>query len=97
MDRAEFIRVAARKAAAGPLSGTAPATSASALRVVHFGDTPNDVRAAAAAGALPVGLATGAFSQQQLRDAAAAAGVAHSAVVLPDLRDTAAVLRAMGL
>jgi phosphoglycolate phosphatase len=68
-----------------------------APRVVHFGDTPNDVRAAAAAGALPVALATGAFSAQQLRAAAAAAGVAHTAVVLPDLRDTAAVLRAMGL
>ena len=89
IDRAEFIRVAARKAASVLSGGTA--------RVVHFGDTPNDVRAAAAAGALPVALATGAFSVAQLRAAAHAAGVGSTAVVLDDLRDTAAVLKAMGL
>jgi hypothetical protein len=89
IDRAEFIRVAARKAA-GVLSG-------GAARGVHFGDPPHDGRAAAAAGALPVALATGAFSVAQLRAAAQAAGVGSTAVVLDDLRDTAAVLKAMGL
>ena len=36
--------------------------------MVHFGDTPNDVKAAVAAGALPVGLATGAFTLQARRE-----------------------------
>jgi phosphoglycolate phosphatase-like HAD superfamily hydrolase len=95
VDRAEFIRVASRKAAALP--GANGGGAGLAHRVIHFGDTPNDVRAAAAAGALPVGLATGAFTLAQLREAAVAAGVADTAVLLPDLRDTAAVLKAMGL
>jgi phosphoglycolate phosphatase len=90
IDRAEFIRVAARKAAGAFGAGVAP-------RIIHFGDTPNDVRAAAAAGAQPVALATGAFTLQQLRDSAAGCGVGATAIILPDLRDTAAVLAAMGL
>jgi phosphoglycolate phosphatase-like HAD superfamily hydrolase len=64
---------------------------------VHFGDTPNDIKAAAAAGALPVALATGAFTVAQLRQAAQAAGVGATTIVLDDLRDTAAVLKAMGV
>jgi hypothetical protein len=89
IDRAEFIRVAARKAAGALSGGTA--------RVVHFGDTPNDIKAAAAAGALPVALATGAFTVAQLRQAAQAAGVGATTIVLDDLRNTAAVLKAMGV
>ena len=90
IDRAEFIRVAARKAvAAGRL--------AAAHRIVHFGDTPNDIKAAAAAGALPVGLATGAFTLAELRRAAEEAGVGRSAVVIEGLKDTEGVLRAIGL
>ena len=38
-----------------------------------------------------------ASSLAQLRDAAAGAGVGDTAVLLPDLRDTAAVLQAIGL
>jgi len=116
IDRAEFIRVAARKAvrhlnkaphvfshfcadtvydpvaacvqiASGRLSGPP--------RIVHFGDTPNDVKAAAAAGAVPVGLATGAFSLDQLRATAEKLGVQRSAILLADLRDTKAVLAAL--
>jgi phosphoglycolate phosphatase len=89
IDRAEFIRVATRKAvASGRLSGPP--------RIVHFGDTPNDVKAAASAGAVPVGLATGAFTLDQLRATAAALGVQGTAVMLRDLKDTAAVLAALG-
>lgn len=90
IDRAEFIRVAARKAvAAGKL--------APAHRIVHFGDTPNDIKAAVSAGALPVGLATGAFTLAQLRRAAEEAGVGKTAVLVEGLKDTEGVLRAIGL
>ena len=58
---------------------------------MHIGDTPFDLKAAAAAGALPVGVATGIFSKEEL----AAAGVA-GAVILDDLSDLEASLRAMG-
>lgn len=84
IDRAEFIRVAIRKAVASSHLSGAP-------RVVHFGDTPNDVRAALAAGALPVGLGTGAYTLAQLR---ASAGGQH-ALFLDDLSDTAAVMTAI--
>lgn len=86
VDRAEFIRVAIGRAAALPLFGGA------APRTVHFGDTPNDVRAALAVGALPVGLATGAYSLAQLRAAAGGA----TAILLDGLDDTQSVLRAIG-
>jgi phosphoglycolate phosphatase-like HAD superfamily hydrolase len=55
---------------------------------VVIGDTPLDVACAAAGGARSVGVATGAFTVEQLRDAGADA-------VFPDLSDTAAVLRAL--
>lgn len=66
-------------------------------RIVHFGDTPNDIKAAVAAGAVPVGLATGAFSLEQLRDAARKLGAEGTAVLLPDLTDTGRVLDAIDL
>jgi phosphoglycolate phosphatase len=55
---------------------------------VLIGDTPNDIEAAATAGAGSVGVATGSFTMQQLMDAGAE-------VVLPDLADTAAVVSAV--
>jgi len=55
---------------------------------VLIGDTPEDVGAAASAGARSVGVATGRFTMQQLIDAGAG-------VVLPDLTDTEAVLGAV--
>lgn len=51
-----------------------------------IGDTPSDVRAAHAIGALAVAVATGTFSEDQLRDAGAD-------TVVPDLADTDALLR----
>jgi phosphoglycolate phosphatase-like HAD superfamily hydrolase len=53
--------------------------------VIVVGDTPHDVACALAAGARPVGVATGSFSAQQLRDSGAE-------TVFEDLSDTNAFL-----
>ena len=55
-------------------------------RVLVVGDTPHDVACAFAAGAVPVAVATGSYTSDQLR----AAGAEH---VFEDLSDTAAFLR----
>ena len=54
--------------------------------VIVVGDTPHDVACALAAGARPVGVATGPFSVQQLRESGAE-------TVFEDLSDTDAFLR----
>ena len=54
--------------------------------VIVIGDTPHDVECALAAGARPVGVATGSFSAQQLRDCGAR-------IVFEDLSDTNAFLK----
>jgi phosphoglycolate phosphatase len=80
--RADLVPIARRNAAArygADFGGRA---------TVIIGDTPNDVTAATATGARAVGVATGAFSMQQL----AATG---ADVVLPDLTDTDRVLAAI--
>lgn len=92
-DRARFIEVAAERAlrtAAAAKLACSP-SSPSVARKVHVGDTPFDLKAARAAGALPVGVATGVFSRGELE----AAGV-PGAVILDDLSDLEASLRAMG-
>jgi phosphoglycolate phosphatase-like HAD superfamily hydrolase len=61
-----------------------PAVAADDVLVV--GDTPHDVACAHAAGALPVGVATGGYSVEDLRKSGAN-------VVFEDLRDTPAFLR----
>ena len=53
--------------------------------VVVIGDTPSDVACADAVGALPVAVATGGYSVEQLRATGAP-------IVLEDLSDTAAFL-----
>jgi phosphoglycolate phosphatase-like HAD superfamily hydrolase len=101
-DRARFVEIAAERALRTAAAADAAAASASSssfpsssppvvARKVHVGDTPHDLRAAAAAGALPVGVATGIFSREEL----VAAGV-PGAVILDDLSDLEASLRAMG-
>jgi len=80
--RADLVPVARANAAHrydADFSGTA---------TVLIGDTPNDIEAAAASGARAVGVASGSFTMQQLRDAGAE-------VVLPDLTDTGVVLGAV--
>ena len=54
--------------------------------VIVVGDTPHDVACALAAGARPVGVATGSFSVQQLRDSGAE-------TVFEDLSDTESFLK----
>jgi phosphoglycolate phosphatase len=53
---------------------------------IVIGDTPHDVACALAAGARPIGVATGGFTVQQLRDCGAEN-------VFADLSDTDAVLK----
>ena len=82
-DRAELVRVAAARAEQhghGPLG-----------RRVHVGDAPMDVKAAAAAGAHPLGVTTGIYTAAQLEDACPAA------TVLAGLHDLPRVLQALGL
>lgn len=55
-------------------------------RVIVIGDTPFDIECARVAGAKSIGVATGGFTVEQLREAGADE-------VLPDLSNTAAVLR----
>jgi len=80
--RADLVPVA-RQLAAGrygaDFSGTA---------TVLIGDTPNDIEAAATAGARSVGIATGSFTMQQLIDAGAD-------VVLADLTDADLLVAAL--
>ena len=80
--RADLVPVARANAARrydADFSGTA---------TVLVGDTPNDIEAAAVSGARAVGVASGSFTMQQLRDAGAE-------VVLPDLANTGAVIGAV--
>ena len=51
-----------------------------------IGDTPHDVACARAVGAVPIAVATGTFTVDQLRDSGAE-------IVFEDLSDTDAVLR----
>jgi phosphoglycolate phosphatase len=69
-DRAQLVALAARRAA----RGREPA------RVLVVGDTPLDVAAALACGFVPVGVATGYYSQDDLRQAGAS-------LVFPDFSD----------
>jgi phosphoglycolate phosphatase len=66
------------RACGGPAVGPA--------EVIVVGDTPHDVACALAAGARPVGVATGSFSVQELRDSGAE-------TVFDDLSDTDAFLK----
>ncbi|KAL6779565.1 hypothetical protein ACKKBG_A12780 [Auxenochlorella protothecoides x Auxenochlorella symbiontica] len=77
-DRAEFIRLAAMKAA-GQADG--PITAR-----FHIGDAPMDVQAAADAGAVPLGVTTGIYTKEQLLVAA------PSATILEGLGDLSKVM-----
>ena len=79
-DRNELVPVAMRRARE---CGIADATAADVWVV---GDTPYDVACALAVGAMPVGVATGGYSVEQLRDSGAD-------IVFEDLRETQAFLR----
>ena len=86
-DRGELIRLAVRRAAA-----VFPTLDAASCQVVHFGDTPFDLKAAATAGALGIGVTTGIFSKEQLQEVPGGPWT-----VLETLEDTTGVLRLLGL
>jgi phosphoglycolate phosphatase-like HAD superfamily hydrolase len=72
-------------------------TNARVLRdCAHFGDTPNDVKAAAASGAVAFAVTTGVFSKQEL-EAHFEGLEPERCVVFDGLEDTQAVLEACGL
>lgn len=75
-ERAELVRLARARAVAVEHRGIG--------EIVVVGDTPHDVAAARAAGARPIGVATGRYGIAELRAAGAA-------TVLPDLSDPDAV------
>lgn len=78
-ERAEVV------AAAIEAAGRAAGRNGAAPAPVVVGDTPHDVRAAHAAGALALGVATGAWDEAALRESGAD-------FTLPDLSDTRAAL-----
>lgn len=55
-------------------------------RVFHFGDAPQDMQAARQGGAVPVGVATGIYTSEQLTDAGAE-------MILPDLKKADNILQ----
>jgi len=79
IDRAELVKIAIQKAADRFYCDRR-------LRAFHFGDAPQDMQAGRAAGVVPVGVATGIFTSEQL----AAAG---AEIVFPDLKDADGILR----
>lgn len=60
----------------------------------HVGDTPMDIQAAIAAGAVPIGVATGIYSKEELQTCM---GDGHEVVVLDNLSDVGTVMKVMGL
>ena len=82
-DRNALVPVALERAAASGLPAFTPAD------VVVVGDTPHDVACARAVGAVPVGVATGGFTVDQLRECGAAA-------VFETLEDTDEFARLLG-
>jgi len=82
-NRLPAIALARAEAAVGHPIGLGP-------HVLIIGDTPRDVACALASGAVPVGVATGSYSVEDLE----AAGVA---LAFADLSDTTAVVEALGV
>jgi phosphoglycolate phosphatase len=79
-DRNELVPIAIRRARECGIADVDPS------RVIVVGDTPHDVACARAAGATPVGVATGSYTVDQLRDSGAE-------IVFEDLSDIDAFLR----
>lgn len=78
-NRNDLVPVAMRRAREAGIAEVEP------HRVIVVGDTPNDVECARVAGALPVAVATGSYTVEQLRQTGAD-------VVFQDLSDTQAFL-----
>jgi phosphoglycolate phosphatase-like HAD superfamily hydrolase len=79
-DRNDLVPIAIRRAREAGIADVEPS------RVIVVGDTPNDVECARVVGAIPVAVATGSYSIEQLRQTGAD-------IVFNDLSDTAAFLK----
>ena len=79
-NRNDLVPIARQRARACGIPDVPPAN------ILVVGDTPNDVECARVAGATPIGVATGGYSVDDLRDSGAA-------IVFDDLSDTSAFLR----
>ena len=79
INRSELVKIAIHRAEAQFDFG-------SRRRVFHFGDAPQDMRAGREAGVVPIGVATGVFTADQLMSAGAQK-------VLPDLLDAGEILQ----
>ena len=86
-DRGELVKLAATRA------GELVDLDVASARRFHFGDTPQDIEAAERSGATAVGLLTGIFSREQLVESSKL----DDPIIFPDLTDTRAVMRALGL
>ena len=82
-DRNALVPVAIERARECGIAGLVPAD------VIVVGDTPHDIACALAVGATPVGVATGSYSVDRLRDSG-------GEIVFQDLRDTNAFLELIG-
>ena len=81
ISRTELVKIAIRRAG----NQFDPADN---NQIFHFGDAPQDMRAAREAGVTPIGVATGIFSADELESAGAYQ-------VVPNLKDTAAILNTL--
>jgi phosphoglycolate phosphatase len=90
--RGELIRIALTRA-----REAYPGLDVAAATVVHVGDTPNDLAAAAYAGVRGVGVATGIMSVAELVAAAAECGPAFRHIVVPGLEDASALADIFGI
>ncbi|MQL91205.1 hypothetical protein Taro_023810 [Colocasia esculenta] len=83
-DRGELVKIAADRA-------TKLFPGGFDIRA-HVGDTPNDIKAAEHGGALAIGVCTGIFSEEELRQASCG-----DAVIIPNLTDSKAFMSLLGI
>jgi len=79
INRTDLVKIAIQRA-------EAQCDFSSRRRVFHFGDAPQDMKAGREAGVVPIGVATGVFTAEQLMSAGAQK-------VLPDLKDADEILQ----
>jgi phosphoglycolate phosphatase-like HAD superfamily hydrolase len=74
-DRAQLLRIARQKAEASLKKEESPTADIGTIdRHVHVGDSPFDIKAAELAEAVPLGVTTGVFSEQELREVSSTPG-----------------------
>jgi phosphoglycolate phosphatase-like HAD superfamily hydrolase len=78
INRTNLVKIAIRRA-------EAQFNIDSDRQVFHFGDAPQDMKAGLEAGVVPIGVATGVFTAEQLKAAGAE-------TVIPNLKDAGEIL-----